>query len=179
MSLLREEYNKSIKAKLIKDLNCSSPMAVPALEKIVVNMGVGKFKDNKQYIAEAFQDIANITGQKPTERKSKVAISNFKLRRGQVVGVCVTLRGQKMWDFYEKLVKIVFPRVKDFRGISRKSFDGQGNYSLGMKDLLVFPEIDGNKASFNKPLQIIVKTSSKNDEEGYALLKVLGMPFKD
>ncbi len=176
---LKQEFNEKIKKTLQKDLKQESALAVPMLEKVVINMGVGKNKDNKQYIAEAMQDVSTIAGQKSIDRKSRKSISNFKLRRGQIVGVTVTLRGDKMWDFYEKLVKIVLPRVKDFRGVSRKSFDGYGNYNLGMKDLMVFPEIDANKVVFNKPLQITIKTTAGDNERGYALLKVLGLPFND
>ena len=177
--MLREDFNKTIKPKLKDDMKASSILAVPGLEKIVINMGVGKMKDNKQYIAEALQEMAVIAGQKPSERRSRVSISNFKLRKGQLVGVSVTLRGEKMWDFYEKLVTIVFPRVKDFRGITKKNFDGKGNYNFGLKEVVVFPEIDANKVVFNKPVQVTIKTTAGDNEKGYALLKALNMPFND
>ena len=177
--MLREDFNKTIKPKLKDDMKASSILAVPGLEKIVINMGVGKMKDNKQYIAEALQEMAVIAGQKPSERRSRVSISNFKLRKGQLVGVSVTLRGEKMWDFYEKLVTIVFPRVKDFRGITKKNFDGKGNYNFVLKEVVVFPEIDANKVVFNKPVQVTIKTTAGDNEKGYALLKALNMPFND
>ncbi len=176
---LKQEFNENIKLEMKEELKVQSVLAVPYMEKIVINMGIGKNKDNKQFIAEALLDMGTIAGQKPIEKKSRVSISNFKLRRGQVIGVSVTLRGEKMWAFYEKLVKIVLPRVKDFRGVTKKSFDGYGNYNLGLRDLLVFPEIDANKNAFNKPLQITIKTTARNNEDGYLLLKKLGMPFND
>ncbi len=176
---LKEEYQKTISEQLMKELNLSSKLAVPKLKKIVINMGVGRNRDNKQFIEEAINDVTMISGQKPSLRKAKVSISNFKLRQGQLAGISVTLRGDRMWDFYEKLVKIVFPRMKDFRGISPKSFDGNGNYNIGFTEHIIFPEIDANKVSYIKPLQVTISTSAKNDEEGYKLLKALYMPFKD
>lgn len=176
---LKESFDKKIKNDLKKDLNLTTVEAVPSLKKITLNMGIGGNRENKAFVKEAISDLTVIAGQKPTSRNAKVSISNFKLRKGQVVGLAVTLRGKKMWDFYEKLVKIVLPRVKDFRGISPKSFDGTGNYNLGLREHIVFPEIDPNKIGFAKSLQITVSTSAKTDEDGLKLLKVLEMPFRE
>ena len=148
------------------------------LEKIVVNMGVGKFKDDSKYLESAANDLAVITGQKPAVRRAKKAVSGFKLRAGDPIGLTVTLRGKRMWDFFEKLVKIVLPRLRDFRGVSRKSFDGSGNYSLGIEEHTVFPEVDPSKVDKVKSLEITIVTAAKNDEEGFELLKKLGMPFE-
>ena len=177
--MLKEEFETKIKQQLQKEMKVRSIFAVPRIEKIVVNMGVGSNRENKKYIEEAIEDLAVITGQHPIKRKAKTSISNFKLRKGQIVGVSVTLRGQRMWDFYEKLVVIVFPRVRDFRGVDRKSFDGSGNFSIGFKENMVFPEIDANKVTYIKPIQVTIKTSSQDDEAGYKLLKAIGMPFKE
>lgn len=175
----KKDYFDNIRPNLKKELKLDSIESVPRMEKIVINMGVGKMRDNKAYIEECISDLKNITSQKPITRKAKVSISNFKLRKGQMVGISVTLRGEKMWDFYEKLVKIVFPRVKDFRGVSKKNFDGTGNYNIGLREHLVFPEVDANKITYTKPLQITIKTTSKDDSLAYSLLKALGMPYKD
>lgn len=178
MSLMKE-YKENIRPKLKDDLGLSSIDAVPQIEKIVVNMGVGKMRDNKAFISECVSDLMVITGQFPSKRNAKVSISNFKLRKGQLSGIMVTLRGEKMWDFYEKFVKIVLPRVKDFRGVTKKYFDEQGNYSLGLKEHLVFPEVDANKITYTKPLQITIKVRSGSKKSSYSLLKALGMPFND
>lgn len=178
MSLKEEFYNK-IRLDLKKELGFSSIEAVPQIKKIVVNMGVGTNKDNKPFMKEAINELEIITGLKPSERKSKTSISNFKIRKGQVVGLTVTLRGDRMWSFYEKFVKIALPRVKDFRGLSKKSFDGSGNYSLGIIEQVVFSEIDANKIVYNKPLQVTINTSAKSDELGFKLLSALNMPFRE
>jgi len=177
--MLKEEFEKTIKKSLQKELEVSSSQAVPQFEKIVVNMGIGKMRENKKFVEEAIKDLTQITGQSVSKRKAKVSISNFKLRKGQLAGLSVTLRGNKMWDFYEKLVTIVLPRVKDFRGVTRKSFDDGGNYNLGLEEHVVFSEIDPNSITFNKPLQVTINTTSKNSEVGYKLLKALKMPFND
>ena len=174
---MKTVFNEKIREELKKELKVNSILAVPNLEKIVINMGIGKTKDNKQFLEEAVNDITKIAGQKPILTKSKVAISNFKLRKGVIVGIAVTLRGEKMWDFYEKLVTIALPRVKDLRGVSNKSFDGNGNYNIGLKDMLIFPEIDANRINFTKPFQITIKTSGKDNDSAYKLLKSLDMPF--
>lgn len=176
---MKDLYETKIKEELKKELNLDSISAVPALKKITVNIGVGSNRENKAFVKEAFGDLTAITGQKPSERLAKVSISNFKLRQGQLAGMTVTLRGKKMWDFYEKFVKIVLPRVKDFRGISPKSFDGSGNYNLGILEHIIFPEIDPNKMAYNKSMQVTISTSARNDESGFKLLKALGMPFRE
>lgn len=174
---LKEEYEKSIKKELEKTMALDNLNAVPEIEKIVINMGVGSNRENKAYIEEAIKDLADLSGQQPVKRPAKLSISNFKLRKGQLTGLTVTLRGKRMWDFYEKLVKIVLPRVKDFRGLNPKAFDGTGNYSIGLSEHIVFPEIDANRIQHIKPLQITVNTSAKDDKSGYELLKALKMPF--
>lgn len=176
---LKKEFEENIRENLKKDMGLSSVYAVPNIEKIVINMGLGKVRENKAFITESFEDMTVITGQKPVKRASKKSISNFKIRKGQLAGVSVTLRGQKMWDFYEKLVRIVLPRVKDFRGVTKKAFDRNGNYNIGLREHLVFPEIDANKVVHNKPMQITIKTTAVKDDSAYILLKALGMPFKD
>lgn len=176
---LKEEYQKTISENLKKELELNSIFAVPKIEMIVINMGIGRNRDNKQFVEEAINEVTMISGQKPALRKAKVSISNFKLRQGQLAGISATLRGDRMWDFYEKLVKIVFPRMKDFRGISPKSFDGAGNYNIGFSEQIIFPEIDANKVIYNKPLQVTISTTAKNDEDAYKLLKALYMPFRE
>lgn len=175
---LKEEYENKIKQELQKTMNKSTVVAVPKIEKIVINMGVGRMRENKAYIEECVKDLVVIAGQSPSKRKAKMSISNFKLRKGQLNGLTVTLRGKRMWDFYEKLVTIVLPRVKDFRGLSVKSFDKTGNYSIGFREHVVFPEIDPNKVTHIKPLQVTITTSAKDDKEGLILLTALKMPFK-
>lgn len=176
---LKENFDKKIKNDLKKELELSSIAAVPSMKKITINMGIGRNRDNKSFVQEAISDLTVISGQKPSGRNATTSISNFKLRKGQMVGLAVTLRGKKMWDFYEKLVKIVLPRVKDFRGVSPKSFDGTGNYNLGLKEHIVFPEIDPNKIGFAKSLQVTISTSASSDEAGHKLLKALEMPFRE
>lgn len=178
-SELYTKYIKEIKPELKKKLNISNDMAVPTLEKITINAGIGKeFRTNQSVLEEMIKVITEITGQKPVVTKSKIAIANFKLREGMENGVKVTLRRDRMWDFYYKLVNVALPRVKDFRGVSKKSFDGKGNYSLGIKEHTIFPEIDTSTLQKIRSLQIVVKTTAKNDEEGLMLLEMLGMPFE-
>lgn len=148
------------------------------LEKIVVNMGVGKALDDQKFLESAADDLAVITGQKPSSRSAKKAVAGFKVRAGDVVGLTVTLRGRRMRDFFEKLVGIVLPRLRDFRGLSRGSFDGHGNYSLGIPEHTVFPEIDPNKVGKIKSLEITIATTAKTDEDGLNFLESLGMPFE-
>ena len=176
---LKTEYNEKIRKTLKEQDKYTSMEAVPKIEKIVINMGVGKMRDNKGFIEECLADMTSISGQKPVTRKATVSISNFKLRKGQLAGIMVTLRGDRMWDFYQKLVTVVFPRVKDFRGVTRKYFDGNGNYNIGLREHLVFPEIDANKITYTKPLQITIKTTARTDDQAYSLLKALGMPYRD
>ncbi|MFH1388570.1 MAG: 50S ribosomal protein L5 [Patescibacteria group bacterium] len=178
MNTLQEKFEKEIKKDLLKKLEKGNVHAVPTLAKITVNMGIGRFKDDKQYKESCIRDLEQITGQKPQVTKSKKSIASFKLRKGEDVGVCVTLRGVKMWDFFQNLVCVVLPRVRDFRGISKKSFDGHGNCSIGFREHLVFPTIDSNKIEKIKSLQVVITTTASNDSDGYLLLKALGIPFK-
>jgi len=175
----KEIYTDTVVNKLKKELNCSSNMAVPRLEKIVVNCGIGKHRDNKTYVQEAIDDISAISGQMVSRRNAKVSVANFKIREGNLVGLCTTLRRDRMWYFYDKLVNIALPRKKDFSGLSKKSFDGTGNYNLGLDDYSIFPEIDANKITFLKPMQLTICTTSRNEDMSYLLLKELGFPFKD
>ncbi len=153
-------------------------MKEPTLEKIVVSIGTGKQKDDAKYLESAAEDLQVITGQKPAIRAAKKAIAGFKLRAGDTVGLVVTLRGKRMWFFFEKLIHIVLPRLRDFHGVPRKSFDGRGNYSLGIEEHTVFPEIDPNKVGKIKGLEVTIVTTAKTDEEGLNLLEGLGVPFK-
>lgn len=178
-SSLKQKYDTEIKKQLMEELGIKNPMAVPVLTKIVVNAGIGKeFTSNSNVASEYAQDLALITGQKPVVTKSKKAVSNFKLRENTDNGLKVTLRGERMWDFLDKLVNIVLPRVKDFRGIPDSSFDRRGNYALGIKEHTVFPEIDTNKLVKIRTLQVIINTSAGNDDSAKLLLSKLGMPFK-
>jgi large subunit ribosomal protein L5 len=152
-------------------------MQVPQIDKIVLNIGLGEALDSNSAVGAAVGDLQKITGQKPTENRAKVSIANFKLREGSVIGSSVTLRGTRMWQFYDRFVNITLPRVRDFRGISRTSFDGRGNYSLGMRDQSTFPEIDYNEIDRMRGLQLTFVTTANSDEEGRRLLELLGMPF--
>jgi len=154
-------------------------MAAPTLEKISVAMGVGSKREDKEYIKAAQDDMALISGQKPSLRSAKKSIAGFNVRRGQLVGLQVTLRSQRMWDFFDKLVNVSLPRMKDFRGISRQAMDGGGNISVGVTEHTIFAEIDPNKVDKIKPLGVVITTTAKDDNQGYALLKALGFPFKD
>jgi large subunit ribosomal protein L5 len=176
---LKNQYDTKIKAELKSELALDNVMAVPTLTKIIVNAGIGKEAQNSSTAVEEFvADIAQITGQKPVVTKSKKAIANFKLRENMDNGIMVTLRGDRMWDFFDKLVNVVLPRVRDFRGVSPRAFDGRGNYALGLKEQTVFPEIDTDKVVKIRPLQVVIVTSAANDEQGRLLLKKLGMPFR-
>ena len=175
---LKERYKKEIAPELMKELGLKNIYAVPTLEKVVVNMGVGRFKDDKNYLESASKDLALISGQKPNIRKARKSISGFKLRAGEPVGLVVTLRGPRMWDFFEKLVNIVLPRLRDFRGISRRALDGSGNLNIGLSEHTVFPEIDPNRVDKLKGLEVTIVTTAKDDEEGFKLLSKLGTPFR-
>lgn len=177
MNLLREQYQKEIVQKLKKELSLDNGMAVPTLAKVVINAGVGEAVTDKSVLEKMSEDLAIISGQKPIITKSRSAISNFNIRVGDEIGAKVTLRGKRMWDFIEKLIGVVLPRVKDFRGVSRGSFDGQGNYSLGIDEHTVFPEIDPNKVDKLRSLQVIIVTTAQDNEGGMKLLEMLGMPF--
>ncbi|NLW28564.1 MAG: 50S ribosomal protein L5 [Erysipelothrix sp.] len=176
-SRLKETYMNDVVSALTKKFEYTSVMQVPKLEKIVVNMGVGDAIANPKALEDAVKELTQITGQKPVITKAKKSIANFKLREGMPIGCKVTLRGEKMWHFYDRLVNVSLPRVRDFRGVSSNAFDGRGNYTLGVKEQLIFPEINYDKVNRLRGMDIVIVTSAKTDEEGYALLQELGMPF--
>lgn len=175
---LKQKYQQELTPKLKEELHLGNVMAVPRVEKVVVNVGVKEALSDKKVLEAVSDQLATITGQKPVTRLSKKSIAAFKLREGLPIGVSVTLRGNKMYDFLEKLVKIVFPRVRDFHGISENSFDGSGNYSVGFSEQIVFPEIEYAKIDKIRGLEVTIATSAKTNAEGLALLKALGMPFR-
>lgn len=179
MEILREQYQKEIIPAMMKKFNYKSVMEVPKLEKIVINIGLGDIKDNPKSLENAVNDLTIITGQKPIITKAKKAIAAFKLREGVNVGCKVTLRASKMYDFAYKLFNTALPRVRDFRGVSSNSFDGRGNYSMGIKEQLIFPEIEYDKIDKIRGMDIIFVTTAKNDEEAKELLTLLGMPFQN
>jgi large subunit ribosomal protein L5 len=175
---LRERFHKDIAPALQKELELKNPMAVPRLHKIVVNMGVGEATQNAKVLDPAVGELGQITGQKPVVTKAKKSIAAFKVREGQAIGAMVTLRGDRMYEFLDRLINVVLPRVRDFRGVSTKSFDGRGNYTLGLRDQLIFPEIDYAKVDKQKGMNVTIVTTAKNDNEARALLKSFGMPFR-
>lgn len=177
MSRLRELYKTEVVPALMKQFGYSNVMAVPRLVKINVNMGLGEAIANAKVLDVAAEELAAITGQRPVVTKAKKSIAAFKLRQGMPIGVTATLRGSRMYEFLDRLVSIALPRVRDFRGVSPKSFDGRGNYTLGLKDQLVFPEIDFAKADKARGMNVTVVTTARSDEEAYELLRILGMPF--
>lgn len=179
MEILKEQYEKEIVPALMKKFNYKSVMEVPKLDKIVINIGLGDVKENPKDLENAIKDLEQITGQKPITTKSKKAIAAFKLRAGVPIGCKVTLRQGKMYDFANKLFNIALPRVRDFRGIPADSFDGRGNYSMGIKEQLIFPEIEYEKVDRVRGMDIIFVTTAKTDEEAKELLNLLGMPFKN
>ena len=179
MEILKEQYEKEIVPALMKKFNYKSVMEVPKLDKIVINIGLGDVKENPKDLENAIKDLEQITGQKPITTKSKKAIAAFKLRAGVPIGCKVTLRQGKMYDFANKLFNVALPRVRDFRGIPADSFDGRGNYSMGIKEQLIFPEIEYEKVDRVRGKDIIFVTTAKTDEEAKELLKLLGMPFKN
>ncbi len=179
MEVLREQYQKEIIPALMKKFNYKSIMEVPKLEKIVINIGLGDIRDNPKSLDNAINDLSIITGQKPVVTKAKKSIAAFKLREGANVGCKVTLRSGKMYDFAYKLFNVALPRVRDFRGVSPDSFDGRGNYSMGIKEQLIFPEIEYDKVDKLRGMDIIFVTTAKSDEEAKELLTLLGMPFKN
>jgi large subunit ribosomal protein L5 len=176
-SRLQTKYLKEIRPELFKTLKFKSIMQVPKVEKIVVNVGVGDATGNAKLLEESVKELTDITGQKPVITKSKKSIATFKLRENQAIGTKVTLRGVKMYQFLDKLVSIALPRVRDFRGVSRNSFDGRGNYTLGIKEQLIFPEINFDRVNKIRGMDIVIVTTAQNDEQAYALLQALGMPF--
>jgi large subunit ribosomal protein L5 len=177
MNKMQELYKNEVAPALFKSFNFKNVMQVPRLEKIVVNIGLGEALDNPKALDAATADLMQIAGQKPVQTKARTSIANFKLREGRLIGTKVTLRGPRMWAFFDRLVNIALPRVRDFRGISANSFDGRGNYTLGLKDQLVFPEIEYDKIDKLRGMEITIVTTAKNDDEARALLKLLGMPF--
>ena len=178
MEKLREQYEKEVIPALMKKFNYKSVMEVPKLDKIVINIGLGDVKENPKSLENAIKDLAQITGQQPVITKARKSIAAFKLREGVNVGCKVTLRSDKMYDFAYKLFYVALPRVRDFRGVSNNSFDGRGNYSMGIKEQLIFPEIEYDKVDKIRGMDIIFATTAKTDEEAKELLKLMGMPFK-
>ncbi len=178
MNRLKEKYQNEVVPSLQKKYNYANVMEVPKLDKIVVNMGVGDATTNSKLLDAAMADLEVITGQKPVATKSKKAIAGFKLREGQAIGCKVTLRGDNMYNFLDKLISITLPRVRDFRGVSNKSFDGRGNYTLGLTEQLIFPEIEYDNVVKVRGMDIVMVTTAKTNEEAYDLLKGFGMPFK-
>jgi large subunit ribosomal protein L5 len=176
---LRKQYNDTAKAALLKQFNLSNGMQAPAMQKIVVNMGLGEAVQNGKIIEAAAAEMTTITGQKPVVTRARKSIAGFKLREGQAIGVMVTLRRERMWDFMDRLVNFALPRVRDFRGVNPKGFDGRGNYTLGVKEQIVFPEVEYDKVDKIRGLNISFVTTADTDEKGRALLKELGMPFRN
>jgi large subunit ribosomal protein L5 len=174
---LKEHYTKEVRKRLQDEFKIKNPMAVPKIEKVVLNMGMGEAISNAKILDTAVEELSTITGQKPVVTKAKKSIASFKLREGQSIGTMVTLRGEKMYEFLDRLINIALPRVRDFRGVPTKSFDGRGNYTLGIRDHLIFPEIDAGKVDKSKGMNITIVTSAKNDEQARFLLRELGMPF--
>ena len=175
---LRRSYFEELRPALMKELGLTNPMAAPRLEKVVVNMGVGEATQNAKVMDPAVAEMAQITGQKPVVTRAKKSIAAFKVREGMPIGCMVTLRGDRMYEFLDRLMNVALPRVRDFRGVPTKSFDGRGNYTLGLRDQLIFPEIDYAKVEHQKGMNITIVTTAKTDEHARALLKTLGMPFR-
>ena len=175
---LKDKYVKDVIPALTKEFGYTNVMAVPKIQKVVVNMGLGEATSNAKLIDVGADELARITGQKPVTRRSKKSIAQFKVRKGQPVGTMVTLRGERMWEFLDRLLSIALPRVRDFKGVSAKGFDGRGNYTLGLRDQLLFPEIDYMKVDKARGMNVSVVTSAKTDEEARKLLQFMGMPFR-
>lgn len=175
---LKQKYDDEIAARLKEELSAANAMLVPRLDKIVVNVGVGEAVADKKAIDSVMEELAIITGQKPKLNRAKKSIANFKVRQGMPVGASVTLRGKRMWEFFDRLVAVAIPRVRDFRGLNPKSFDGRGNYSFGVTEQLIFPEIDYDKVSTVRGMDITICTTADNDEDARALLNAFGFPFR-
>jgi large subunit ribosomal protein L5 len=175
---LRTKFDKEVAPALLKELELTNAMAVPRLNKIVVNMGMGEATQNSKVMDPAVNELGQITGQKPIITKAKKSIAAFKVREGQAIGTMVTLRGDRMYEFFDRLVNIVLPRVRDFKGVSTKSFDGRGNYTIGLHDQLIFPEISYEKVDKQKGMNVTIVTTAANDNQARTLLKHLGMPFR-
>jgi large subunit ribosomal protein L5 len=178
MARLRDKYNEDIKSQLLEKFEFESIMQVPKIEKIVVNMGLGEAKENENVIKNAVEELRTITGQEPVVTKAKKSVANFKIRKGMPIGAKVTLRGSIMYEFLDKLISIALPRVRDFKGVKANAFDGRGNYSLGLKEQLLFPEISYDDVEAVRGMDVTIVTSAQNDEEAKELLKAFGMPFK-
>lgn len=178
MARLKEKYRKEIAPAIAKEFGIENVMAIPKVEKVVINMGMGEAISNSKILDTAVEEIQTISGQKPVITKAKKSIAAFKLRQGMNIGTMVTLRGDRMYEFLDRLISVALPRVRDFRGISGKAFDGRGNYTLGIKEQLIFPEIDFNKVDKTRGMNISIVTTATNDEQARALLKALGMPFR-
>jgi len=176
---LKEKYQNEVSPALMQEFKYISIMQVPRLQKVVLNIGMGEALQNNKALDAAVGDLSAITGQKPVITKAKKSIANFKLRQGMPIGAMVTLRGAKMYDFLDRLVNLALPRLRDFRGVSRRSFDGRGNYSLGLREQIIFPEIEYDKVDKIRGMEIAIVTTAPDDAQGYALLKRLGMPFRD
>lgn len=178
MNRLKEQYQNEVAPAMMKSFGYSNRMQIPRIEKVVVNIGVGEALDNNKALEAAVADLTTITGQKPIQTKARKSIANFKLREGRIIGTKVTLRGERMWDFLDRLVNIALPRVRDFRGVSPNAFDGRGNYTLGLRDQLIFPEIEYDKIDKLRGMEVTIVTTAQNDEQARSLLKLLGMPFR-
>lgn len=179
MAVLALEYKEEILPKLMEKFKYKSVMAAPKIEKIVLNVGIGEAKDDQKLLDSVVEELAAITGQKPVVTRAKRSVANFRLRTGMPIGVKVTLRGELMWEFLYKLINVTLPRIRDFRGVSPKAFDGRGNYNLGIKEHIVFPEVNIDKVQKVHGLEITIVTSAKTDEEAFELLKLMGMPFRE
>ena len=179
MARLKDQYREEIAPALKERFGIENPMRIPRLEKIVVNMGVGEAAQNSRALDGAMEDLAKITGQKPQLRRARKSIAGFKIREGMPVGARVTLRGERMWEFLDRLISVALPRVRDFRGISPNSFDGRGNFALGLREQLIFPEISYDSIDTTRGLDVAVVTTAETDEEARELLRLLGMPFRE
>ncbi|MCF7940947.1 MAG: 50S ribosomal protein L5 [Spirochaetia bacterium] len=177
MPRVRKQYKETVAPELMKEFSYTSVMQIPTIEKISVSVGVGEAIDNKKLLDSAVKELEQITGQHAVKTKARKSIANFKLRQGQEIGTMVTLRGAQMWEFYDRLVNVALPRVKDFKGVNPHAFDGHGNFSLGIKEQIIFPEIDYDNIERVSGLNVAIVTTAKTDEEGFTLLKKLGMPF--
>ncbi len=178
MNVMKERYQKEIAPALLESLGLTNVMQIPRIKKVVVNIGMGEAMENPKALDAAVTDLTAITGQKPVITKARKSIANFKLREGRAIGTAVTLRGEKMWAFLDRLMNIVLPRVRDFRGVSAESFDGRGNYTLGLREQIIFPEIEYDKVDKVRGMEITIVTTAPNDEQSKALLSMLGMPFR-
>jgi large subunit ribosomal protein L5 len=178
MSRLKERYSNDVVPALKKEFGYTNVMAIPKIEKVVVNMGLGEATQNAKIVDTGADEVMRVTGQKPVVTRAKKSIAQFKVRKGQPIGAMVTLRGERMWDFLDRLISVALPRVRDFRGVSARGFDGRGNYTLGLKDQLLFPEIDYMKVDKARGMNVSVVTSARTDEEARKLLQFIGMPFR-